>query len=261
MRTTTLTIATLLFGGFAMLAACGDDDDDAKGGAGATGSPEQTGTICKAASDCFPKIDVTTLKGAVECLTQVKNGYCTHLCESDADCCAVPGECETNLKQVCSPFESTGKKMCFLSCESADLVTASGEKSTSVDEQEFCQREASTAFICRSSGGGSENRKVCVPGDCGVGAGCADDTGCDVGQTCAQGFRGGYCTKQGCAANTDCPKDSVCSTVGSSNICVKQCSTNTDCAFCRSGDTSTTCKADAKDITGQVTSACVPAAR
>ena len=34
-----------------------------------------------------------------------------------------------------------------------------------MDPTEFCQREAHPDFICRSSGGGSNNRKVCVPGD------------------------------------------------------------------------------------------------
>ena len=73
------------------------------------------------AADCYPHVDHAELAGAVECLDCVRAGYCTHLCETDDDCCAVEGECETDLKQVCAPFESTGRRMCLLSCEGADL--------------------------------------------------------------------------------------------------------------------------------------------
>jgi len=59
---------------------------------------------------------------------------------------------------VCAPFESTGLLECFLSCEDA-AVTASGL----ADSNAFCQSYANAAFICRSTGGGSKNRKVCVP--------------------------------------------------------------------------------------------------
>ena len=40
----------------------------------------------------------------------------------DADCCAVEGECdeEHDLDYVCGPFESTGEKYCFISCEGED---------------------------------------------------------------------------------------------------------------------------------------------
>lgn len=41
------------------------------------------------------------------------------------------------------------------SCEAADI----GDH----DESTFCQEEAHPAFGCRSTGGGSANRKVCVP--------------------------------------------------------------------------------------------------
>jgi hypothetical protein len=76
---------------------------------------------------------------------------------TDADCCAIPGECKTPHPQVCSPFESAGQKYCFLSCENA-VVSQSG-----YDESVYCSTYAHSAFGCRSSGGGSENRKVCVP--------------------------------------------------------------------------------------------------
>jgi len=95
----------------------------------------------------------------VQCLDRVPNGYCTHLCATDADCCAVPGECRTGIKQVCAPFESTGLMMCFLSCETADVAADAG----TTDPTVFCQRFANAAFGCRSTGGGAKNRKVCLP--------------------------------------------------------------------------------------------------
>jgi hypothetical protein len=121
---------------------------------------EQTGQSCTAPEQCFPGLDAGALRGAPQCLTRVSGGYCTHLCTTDADCCAVPGECRTGFKQVCAPFESTGQKMCFLSCESADLTAAdAGTTDTTV----YCHDYANAAFSCRSTGGGAANRKVCVP--------------------------------------------------------------------------------------------------
>jgi hypothetical protein len=119
--------------------------------------PEYAGQSCAQPAECYSNLDAGALKGEVQCLTRVQDGYCTHLCQTDADCCAVPGECPGGRTQVCAPFESTGQMMCFLSCESAD-VSAAG-----VPEGEYCQRFAHPAFNCRSSGGGKDNRKVCVP--------------------------------------------------------------------------------------------------
>lgn len=124
--------------------ACDDDAD------------ENTGSACGKAEDCFPKLE-EPLKGTAVCLDRVPGGYCTHTCETDADCCAAKGECRTGFPQVCSPFESTGAKYCFLSCE-ASIVAPTGE-----DDATYCHENANDAFNCRSSGGGSANRKVCVP--------------------------------------------------------------------------------------------------
>jgi hypothetical protein len=135
---------------FALLSACGSSDD----GAG----PTNTGQACKVAADCYPGLDPTTLKGDPVCMTRVPDGYCTHACTQDLDCCAVAGECPNGLPQVCAPFESTGEMNCFLSCEAADVTNAGFTDSTA-----FCQAKANAAFICRSTGGGSQNRKVCVP--------------------------------------------------------------------------------------------------
>ena len=130
----------------AALAACGDDDGDS---AADRGSPEETASSCETTADCFEGLEVD---GDALCLDRVRGGHCTHTCEADEDCCAVEGECETGIEQVCSPFESTGEMMCFLSCE-ADRIDTDSE--TFEDDSEYCQRRVSPDFICRSSGGGT----------------------------------------------------------------------------------------------------------
>jgi hypothetical protein len=130
--------------------ACGSTDE----GQG----PSNTGQSCEVAADCFIGLDPASLRGDPVCLTRVPDGYCTHQCTQDLDCCAVIGECPNGLPQVCAPFESTGESNCFLSCEAADVTNAGFTDSTA-----FCQTKANSAFICRSTGGGSQNRKVCVP--------------------------------------------------------------------------------------------------
>jgi hypothetical protein len=128
--------------------ACGDGDGDES-------SPDQAGDACHEPADCYEEVDHADLRGEVQCLDRVPDGYCTHLCETDDDCCAVDGECETGLHQVCAPFESTGMRMCFLACEDADVEDA--------DADDYCHEHVGDAFGCRSTGGGSENRKVCTP--------------------------------------------------------------------------------------------------
>jgi hypothetical protein len=128
--------------------ACGDDDEHGD-------SADMAGDSCHDPGDCYEGVDHADLHGDVRCLDRVESGYCTHLCETDADCCAVEDECETDLPQVCSPFESTGLRMCFLSCEDSDVGDG--------DADEYCHEHAHSEFRCRSSGGGSANRKVCTP--------------------------------------------------------------------------------------------------
>jgi hypothetical protein len=167
----------------------------------------------------------------------VRGGYCTHTCETDANCCAVEGECKTDLPQVCSPFESDDGMMCFLSCE-ADDVAADPDAE---DDQHFCQRNASPDFICRSSGGGAANRKICVPGDCGVGADCASDADCN-GLSCVTSFGGGYCTERACSLDADCPGDARCVIAGDgNNYCFASCTSAADCSFCRHDGSFATC--------------------
>jgi len=142
----------LCFGfAFVLVSACGSSSGN---GAPAT----NTGEACQKASDCYAGLDAGSLQGAPLCLTAVTNGYCTHACTTDSNCCAIAGECPLAFPEVCAPFESTGGMDCFLSCESAAVMQAGFTDSTA-----FCQRYANATFICRSTGGGSNNRKVCVP--------------------------------------------------------------------------------------------------
>ena len=126
--------------------ACSDHEDGLHGAAG---------SACDVPSECYPDADHETLSGDIVCLADVPGGYCTHLCGTDADCCAADGECPTDHPQVCAPFQSTGMMMCFLSCEDSVLDGADGTA--------YCEDNAHTSFGCRSTGGGSQNRKVCVP--------------------------------------------------------------------------------------------------
>lgn len=71
-------------------------------------------------------------------------GFCTWACAVDEDCAFD----EDTHPRVCAPFESEEGTHCFPSCEGADE-----------DDPEACPR----GFGCRSSGGGSDNRKICFP--------------------------------------------------------------------------------------------------
>ncbi len=144
-------------GTLALVAAC--FLGGACGSSNGTAVSTNTGQSCGVAADCYPGVDAASVQGDIECLTAVPNGYCTHLCAADTDCCAAPGECPQALAEVCAPFESTGQMQCFLTCEDSAVAAAQF-----TDSNAFCQRYANAAFICRSTGGGAKNRKVCVPG-------------------------------------------------------------------------------------------------
>lgn len=119
------------------------------------------GQSCSQASQCFPGLDAGALEGEVTCLTQLQNGYCTQTCQSDASCCSVPGACIAGFSDVCASFESSGQMYCFLSCDASDIAAAPDAGTT--DPDTFCQRWANASFSCRSTGGGSTNRKFCGP--------------------------------------------------------------------------------------------------
>jgi hypothetical protein len=160
---------------------------------GGSGSPEPTGSVCQEAADCYAGLDTDELAGDVACIDKVEDGYCTHECETDDDCCAVEGECRTGFKQVCASFENTDVKYCFLSCEDEDLVAAGGAAGASgVDANEYCEREANPRFICRSTGGGVENRLACLPdgGMGGAGPGMGGAGGMSMGGGGAGGAGG-----------------------------------------------------------------------
>jgi hypothetical protein len=147
---------TFLVGGaIAFGPACSSGNSSTGGPAG------QTGSTCSSAAQCFPGLDAAALHGQATCLTQLQNGYCTHTCTSDVDCCAVPGECRTGFKEVCASFESSGQMYCFLSCSAADVAAAPDAGTT--DPTTYCQDWASASFTCRSTGGGAQQRKFCGP--------------------------------------------------------------------------------------------------
>ena len=125
------------------------------------GSPnEHVGTPCAEASECYPDVsDKTLILGTATCLTKYPGGYCTHTCTVDTDCCATPGECKAGFKQVCAPFENQPTKYCFLSCDPADIAASPNDGTT--DPTGYCGRFVGDGVSCRSTGGGSENRRFC----------------------------------------------------------------------------------------------------
>jgi len=131
------------------LAAACDDDDGIDAG-------ENTGSACATADECYPDVAEGELAGEPICMDIGDDGYCTHTCTDDADCCAAAGECSSGLAQLCAPFTSDPDTYCFLSCEAEDLPEG-------YEENAYCQEYAHPAFNCRSTGGGSDNKKVCVP--------------------------------------------------------------------------------------------------
>jgi hypothetical protein len=144
MTTRFLDCALIL--GMVFSLSCGNDDP-------ASVTVEQTGLMCQSVTQCYPSIEAGSLIGTATCMKPPSDGYCTHTCTQDSDCCAVPGECSTGHPQVCSPFESNGgATYCMLSCE----VDAG-------DPAAYCLTWAGRSTVCASSGGGSGNRKVCKP--------------------------------------------------------------------------------------------------
>jgi hypothetical protein len=138
--------------------ACDGDDEPPR-------APENAGQSCTVRSDCYRDVAAgDEIVGEITCLVdRVPGGYCSHTCAADTDCCAAAGECRSGIAQVCSPLESAGEEYCLLSCEDADVAAAKAAGWTAVDASEYCTRYAGPAFGCRSSGGGSGNRRVCMP--------------------------------------------------------------------------------------------------
>lgn len=163
----------------AVALACGGSDDSSVSSSTPTSDAgprgvEPAGQACTAATQCYTALDGATVKGTVTCLSKITNGYCTHTCTADSDCCATPGECRTGVKQVCAPFTNdSSTKYCFLSCESADIQAAiaanasagyyDGGAADGGIENAYCESYAAISATCRSTGGGAQNRKVCIP--------------------------------------------------------------------------------------------------
>lgn len=140
--------------------AIGGCSGNGGGGAGGGSGSHPTGQSCTQATQCYPGLDAGSLHGTVTCLTQsLTNGYCTHTCSADSDCCAVPGEC-SGYPEICAPFESTGQSYCFLSCTAAAIATTDAG---TTDANAYCQRYANPSFSCRSTGGGKNNQLFCGP--------------------------------------------------------------------------------------------------
>lgn len=181
------TAAVLAAGGLAAQACGGSSGTEVNGAApsdaGVRGI-DPAGQACTTPTQCYADLRsdggaagdasgdamASAVVGNVTCLTKVTNGYCTHTCVQDSDCCAVPGECRSGVKQVCSPLENQGDQYCFLSCEDDDMrralaatVDAGGAPDAGASADEYCRVYAGAATSCRSSGGGSKNRKVCIP--------------------------------------------------------------------------------------------------
>jgi hypothetical protein len=124
------------------------------------GASPAAGQPCTQPTDCYRGVaDAGALLGQVMCLP-LQGGYCSHTCTTDGDCCAVPGECVAGIKEVCAPLESNPQTYCFVSCESADIAATPGG---GADPNAYCASFARAGFNCRSTGGGSANKKFCAP--------------------------------------------------------------------------------------------------
>lgn len=83
-----------------------------------------------------------------------------------------------------------------------------------------------------------EDRQDTGPAASGIGRACVGGEGfsleqgdCEDGQVCLPdqfGFPNGYCTQR-CGGGTRCPADSICVTAGHVAICMKTCTTASDC--------------------------------
>jgi hypothetical protein len=96
---------------------------------------------CESPSNCESPEGTTA-----ECVDGDGGGFCTWACAADADCNPVRDEYRWDF--VCAPFESSEGTHCFPACSGAD------------DPNEG---ECPPDFSCRSTGGGTENEKVCYP--------------------------------------------------------------------------------------------------
>jgi hypothetical protein len=163
-------------------ASCSDDDVNNGAEDDGTGLSGTTGQECQVADDCFSDVAGSEdIMGTSNCLDRVEGGYCTHECTANTDCCTVDDVCPVDTTHVCGPFESTGLMLCFISCENADVGND--------DPDDYCGGFHAD-FVCRSTGGGANNQKVCVPGGGGA---------CDNADNCSADFA--YCCENSLGDN------------------------------------------------------------
>lgn len=115
-----------------------DDDDDDDGPA----TIEGVYRACAVVEDCQLDHVETPV-----CIDKGGSGYCTWECLEDADCDETAEQSE-GFDLVCASFESEAEQYCFPSCEVVPDTGGDG---------------CPPGFGCRSTGGGSNNRKVCFP--------------------------------------------------------------------------------------------------
>jgi hypothetical protein len=118
------------------------------------GGGDPTYAPCDTPDDC-----AVPEEAEAECLDKAGEGFCTWSCSSDADC-AFDDDPDPDWTRVCASFESEPGSHCFPSCREGD----EGDESDESDESDG-DGSCPEGFSCRSTGGGSDNRKVCFPED------------------------------------------------------------------------------------------------
>jgi len=98
---------------------------------------------CDTTEDCD---DVVPDDAEGECLEVSTENVCTWSCTVDDDCGS-----DEDYPRLCAPLESQEGMWCFPSCEDEDVE----------DPDHPCP----DGYTCRSTGGGSDNRKFCAPGE------------------------------------------------------------------------------------------------
>jgi hypothetical protein len=96
----------------------------------------------------------------------------------------------------------------------------------------------------------------------GVGAACAKDADCFVGDTALKclSFKGGYCGLEGCQADAGCPPGSGCVAHDDGNTyCFLLCASKPECNYTRPLETQSNCASNVNFVDRQKTNkACVP---
>jgi hypothetical protein len=110
------------------------------------GCTRTVGSGCGGNGDCPSPED-----GEARCLTNVEGGYCSATCDDDADCCDGV-DCPEGVDIVCSTFEDSGERLCFINCR--DGAGPGGDP-------EVCEEHA-PGMECRNTGGGI-GEQVCLP--------------------------------------------------------------------------------------------------